>query len=177
MKLRFELTQIDELAGRYDATYDDEVIALKSEIDDNRFISKDQMWKIARWKSPRRAALIFKNPDGYVEETTRFALSTTSERARIESLTILDGVSWPTASVVLHLYHKDPYPMLDFRALWSVSEDVPSQYDFDFWCKYVEFCRSIAEQANTNMRTLDRALWQYSDEDTKKQTSERMMMP
>ncbi len=161
MKLRFEPSQIEELAKCYDEEYDAEVIALKSEIDRQGYISRDQLSKIARWKSPRRAGRVSLNHDGYVEEITRFALSTPSERARIESLTILDGVLWPTASVILHLYHKDPYPILDFRALWSVSADVPSLYNFDFWQKYVQFCRSTAEKANTTMRTLDRALWHY----------------
>lgn len=57
----------------------------------------------------------------------RFLFQRSIERARIESLTILDGVSWPTVSAILHLFHKDPNPILDYRALWSVGVEVPSQ--------------------------------------------------
>lgn len=39
---------------------------------------------------------------------TRVALSTPSERLRIEVLTLLDGVGWPTASVLLHLTPQAP---------------------------------------------------------------------
>jgi hypothetical protein len=79
-------------------------------------------------------------------------------------LTLLDGVSWSTASVILHLFHRDPYPIHDFRALWSVSLAVPAQYSFGVWWPYVEFCRNLAASASADMRTLDKALWQYSKE-------------
>jgi hypothetical protein len=62
------------------------------------------------------------------------------------------------------VFHRDPYPILDFRALWSVSLDTPKQYSFDFWWPYVEFCRGVAGSAGVDLRTLDRALWQYSHE-------------
>ena len=55
-----------------------------------------------------------------VEDITRIALSTNSERLRIESLTLLDGVSWPSASVLLHFGHKDPYPILRHFELYRL---------------------------------------------------------
>ncbi|UQN08815.1 hypothetical protein [Deinococcus sp. QL22] len=120
--------------------------------------------RLSRWKSPRSAPLIQRNDEAYVQEITRFALTTPLERARIEALTLLSGVAWPTASVILHLYHLERYPILDFRALWSVQADLKHAYDFGFWMAYVEFCRVQADEANVDMRTLDRALWQYSKE-------------
>jgi hypothetical protein len=69
------------------------------------------------------------------------------------------------ASVLLHFGQKDPYPILDFRALWSLGLDEgPSVYNFKFWWEYVECCRDLRTKAGTTMRTLDRALWQYSKE-------------
>ena len=118
---------------------------------------------VAKWKSARSAPRVLRNSEDYVREVTGFALTARDERARIEALTVLDGVLWPTASVVLHLFHADPYPILDFRALWSVSEKVPVQYTFPFWLRYVHFCRKLAEHHGVGMRVLDRALWQYSN--------------
>ena len=86
------------------------------------------------------------------------------ERLRIGALRCLSGVEWPTASVLLHLAHKEHYPILDFRALWSLGFDKPPAYTFDFWKKYVQTCRRLAKQQGVDMRTLDRALWQYSKE-------------
>jgi hypothetical protein len=73
-------------------------------------------------------------------------------------------VQWPTASVILHFFHRDPYPIIDFRALWTVSMEVPGQYNFEFWWQYVVFCRDLATKSSLNMRMLDLALWQYSKE-------------
>lgn len=57
------------------------------------------------------------------------------------------------------------YPILDFRALWSLGQtNTPSSYTFDFWWAYVEHARGLADEAGLRMRTLDRALWQYSKE-------------
>ena len=106
-----------------------------------------------------------KNTEEYVREITSFALRAETERARIEVLTKLDGVSWPTASVILDFFHDEPYPILDYRALWSVTLERPTQYTFDFWWPYVQYCRMLAEKNKVDMRTLDRALWQYSKED------------
>jgi len=78
-----------------------------------------------------------------------------------EILGILNGVSWPTASVILHFFHADPYPIIDYRALWSISLEVPKQYTFDFWMRYVDFCRKLTESCSLDMRTRDRALWKY----------------
>ena len=130
----------------------------------SHLLTRDELAKLAYWKAPRSAGHIQRNTEDYVREITGFALSARSERARIEVLTNLDGVGWPTASVVLHFFHQDPYPIMDFRALWSVSLEVPTQYDFDFWWEYVRFCRDIAQSSALDMRTLDRALWQYSKE-------------
>ncbi len=123
---------------------------------------------IAKWKAPRSAGHVDKNKDKYVKEITAFAFKARDERSRIETLTILDGVSWPTASVILHLFHKEKYPILDFRALWSASTSVPPQYRFSLWWPYVTFCRDISKRNNVDMRTLDQAMWQYSKKNQKK---------
>jgi hypothetical protein len=60
---------------------------------------------------------------------------------------------------------RDDYPILDFRALWSLSKEVePHEYDFPLWDEYVQTCRSLATQAGVSVRTFDKALWQYSKE-------------
>jgi hypothetical protein len=104
-----------------------------------------------------------RNSEAYVREVTQFALATPDEHARIEALTLLDGVLWPTASVVLHLFHEEPYPIIDVRALWSVNEEAPAKYTFTLWYHYAEYCRNLARKQHVSMRVLDRALWQYSN--------------
>ncbi|HQL94014.1 MAG TPA: hypothetical protein PL005_05005, partial [Candidatus Hydrogenedentes bacterium] len=77
--------------------------------------------------------------------------------------TLLAGVSWPTASVFLHFAFPEKYPILDFRALWSLNIDPPpKQYTFPFWKEYADFCRNLSGEAGVSLRTLDKALWMYS---------------
>ncbi len=104
-------------------------------------MKKDELRLVSRWKATRSAGQMVRNTGDYVREITQYAFSATTERARIEILTLLDGVQWPTASVILLFFHRDPYPIIDFRALWTVSMEVPGQYNFEFWWQYVVFCR------------------------------------
>jgi len=165
MKLRFSEYEIQSWAQKYE--YQREEISLmeiRPTVQKAGYLTKEQLKLLARWKSPRSAGHVEKNDEEYVKEITSWSFFARQERSRIEVLTILNGVQWPSASVILHLFHKDKYPILDFRALWSVGVDVPNQYSFSFWRKYVKFCRGIAQRNSIDMRTLDRALWQYSKE-------------
>ena len=165
MQLLFPKSEIATYASRYaPARNEEELIDLRNTVQIAGHVTKSQFTALAKWKSPRSAPRVDRNNDEFIKEITGISLQSNSERTRIEVLTILDGVHWPTASVVLHLFHKEPYPILDFRALWSVSTKVPKQYTFAFWLDYVEFCRDLSNANNIPMRTLDQALWQYSYE-------------
>lgn len=164
-ELRCKTSELLRLAVRYQYPLQETTLLdLKETIKKRGFLTKDELRVLARWKAPRSAGHIESNSEEYIKEITTFALSAETERARIEVLTNLDGVQWPTASVILHFFHKEHYPIMDYRALWSVSMPKPVQYYFDFWWCYVEFCRELSERTNLDMRTLDRALWQYSKE-------------
>ena len=165
MRLRFPISRIAALHGRY--VYprtESELMQLTPLIRRQGYLTKEQLQRLAHWKSPRSAGKVEANTEGFVREITGLALTASDERTRIEPLTLLDGVSWPTASVILHLFHLDKYPLLDVRALWSVSAKPSSAHNFALWEKYVAFTRGIAERALVDMRVLDRALWQYSRE-------------
>lgn len=165
MNLRFSESRILQIAKQYSYPREEPLLLkMRAAAQAPYHLEKEQLKVVALWKAPRAAGHTDKNDPGYVREVTAFALSAAVERARVESLTMLDGVGWPTASVILHLFHTDPYPILDFRALWSVRVAVPQQYSFDFWWRYVKFCRSLALRTSVDMRTLDRSLWQYSKE-------------
>ena len=139
--------------------------AIGREAGERGYFTKGELIVVCRWKTPRSQSRVASNEAAEIEELTRFALSTSSERARIGIMPLLHGVAWPTASVLLHFAHREPYPILDYRALWSLDTDKPPyDYTFPFWIEYVTFCRAVAKQAGRSMRTLDRALWQYSKE-------------
>jgi hypothetical protein len=165
VKLRFGEARIEFHAAAYSYSgmnKERRLLRLRDTVRTNGYLTKGQLRLLAEWKSPRSSPNVDNNSQRFVKEVTAFALTCRDERARIESLTVLDGVLWPTASVVLHLYHRDPYPIVDFRALWSVHTEPPTRYSYAFWQSYVDFCRSLAKRNRVSMRTLDRALWQYS---------------
>ena len=171
-KLRFDPKSIDFWAGRYSDPGEDELletVVLRARL--AGCLSKEDLVALGNWKSQRAVPLLKRNEEEEIVEITRVALTTPSERLRIGSLLQLVGVGWPMASVVLHLCHHDPYPILDFRALWSVGRTVPAQYNFAFWWAYTNYCRELAERTHVTMRTLDRALWQYSKENQTRETA------
>jgi hypothetical protein len=164
-KLHFNESKIREIAPRYEYSInEDELFYLRSVIQTRGYVLKEELHKIVYWKAPRSSGHIKTNSEDYIQEITTFALKASNERARIEILTLLGCVSWPPASVILHFCHSDPNPIIDFRSLWSVRLGVPSQYGFELWSFYVDFYRKIAQKNRVDMRTLDRALWQYSKE-------------
>ena len=173
-RLRCKMENLEELADRYSYESDEpDPSTLEGEVKEQGYLTKKNLESVAKWKSLRSAGHVNNNDDDYVKEITKFALDTENERARIEVLTRLDGVGWPVATVVLHFFHKDHYPILDYRALWSVSmikenssTATPNSYCFKCWNQYVEFCRDTAKAAGISMRQLDKALWQYSKEDS-----------
>lgn len=166
-RLQFDVSLIPSLASRYAYAGEKEVEDVLSSIpgvQDRGFMTLTDLEKLAYWKSKRSAGRVRNNLETYVRSVSEFALATSDERARIQSLTILDGVGWPSASCILHFFHRDPYPIFDFRALQSLGVEVPSRVTFEFWWTYVEYLRDLAETVGTDMRTLDRALWQWSKE-------------
>ncbi len=170
MPLRFPPQTIPEIAARYHYEREPELIALVPVVQRQGFLNREQLFTVCRWKSPRQAARAHDNSDLFVQEVTRFALAAHDERSRIEPLCMLDGVGWPTASTILHWFHQAPYPIVDFRALWSLQMQAHT-YDFPFWQGYIGHWRAILQEAQellghaiTTPRMFDRALWQYSYE-------------
>ena len=164
-QFEFHRDCIQHWANKYKYREEEKVSRLVKKVQPQKYLTKSDLQIVGDWKSYRSAWHIDKNEKAFVIKVTQFALSTTCDRAAIESLTILDGVGMPTASVILHFFHeRGDYPILDFRALWSVSMYKGQNYNYKYyeWSKYVKFCRDKAKKANVSMRVLDRALWQYS---------------
>jgi hypothetical protein len=131
------------------------------------YFLKDEFLVLGRWKSPRPILHYSKNSQEYIAEVTKASLQSNSEQFRIEVLTLLSGVSWPVASTILHFVFENQYPILDFRALWSLGINEAPAYDFTFWQAYVKYCQELAETHKLSIRQLDKALWQYSKENQK----------
>jgi hypothetical protein len=100
-RLRFDRSQIAQWASRY--TYPGEGI-VENEIapraKKDGYLSREDFLALCKWKTPRSAPRCETNDEDFIRSVTSTALSTKDERLRIEVLTLLCGVEWPTASVI-----------------------------------------------------------------------------
>ncbi len=116
------------------------------------------------WKTVRSRPKVAANSEAAILDATGRALAAGDESTRIAALLELEGVGVPTASTLLYFAFPDDYPILDVRALESLGVKPRSQYPVSFWLEYLGACREIADRAGVSVRTLDKALWQYSKE-------------
>jgi hypothetical protein len=166
--LRFPESEIAACASRYQIAPGEEHLigVIAPEVRRRGYCTMDEFLALGDGKSPRSRPRRAENAEEFVREVTRTALATPSEQLRLEVLMLLRGVSWPTASALLHFVFADPlsYPVAEYRALWALGIDPPPAYSFPVWWGYVEVCRVLARRNHVAMRTLDRALWQYAKE-------------
>jgi hypothetical protein len=164
-RLRFPERDITKWSSRYDYKPDPTIEGqIVPRVKEAGYLTKPDFLTICKWKTPRTQSRCALNTKEFIMAVSTIALSTSDERLRIEIWTLLNGVNWPTASTLLFWLHNEEYPILDFRALWSLGYAKPPTYNFSFWSDYVDFCRKLARRCEVSVRTLDRALWQYSNE-------------
>jgi hypothetical protein len=120
--------------------------------------------EVCAWKTARSRPKVAANTEAAVVDATGRALAAGDEASRIAALLELEGVGVPTASTLLYFAFPDDYPILDVRALESLGVKPRSTYPVSFWLEYLDACRALAHRAGVSIRTLDKALWQYSKE-------------
>lgn len=162
--LRFDITEISHWAAKYSYPQGDVVpIEIGNKARKAGVLTREEFLQVARWKSARPSKHHKKNDEQMVQDVTRLAFSTSSETLRLRSLTLLTGVSDRTASAILHMCHRDPYPMMDVRAFGALGVEKRPRNWSAVWPEYTKACRELADRASVDMRILDRALWAYSD--------------
>lgn len=128
------------------------------------YLMQNESLELCRWKTPRCQPRCAANSGDLVREVSQIALATAHEEVKIRVLLLLAGVGWPTASVILHFCDHRRDPILDVRALWSASLRRLPTHTFSLWREDTCFVRGISDRTGLTMRTIDRALWQYSKE-------------
>ena len=123
-----------------------------------------------QYKHPTKPGVITiaGKPNGDVPKGTlnniREAFGLDDDWEKMKKLKEIYGVAGSVASVILHLYDPKKYPILDVHALRTIGIDNKKvNYDEPFWQEYVNLCRAQADRYDVSTRTLDRALWKYSE--------------
>ncbi|MGE0405854.1 MAG: hypothetical protein AB7O65_06110 [Candidatus Korobacteraceae bacterium] len=163
-ELQFALATIRELEFRYTDSAEEEAMAAGTEIACAEY-SRENLTRIYQWKNGNwNISRLDRNSDAEIADALRLALGARTERAAIAVLTGLFGIEVPIASAILTAIDSNRYTILDFRALEALGNGTKSPYTIDFYLKYLRACKELAQQAGVELRTLDRAMWQWSYE-------------
>jgi len=169
--LQFDVSEIPRLAARYvvdDQGADDEALRAGREISSGSY-SRDSLQVIFRWKTRGRGiSRLHRNTHEEIADALQLAVRAAADRSAVAVLCGLNGVEVPVASAILTAINPERFTIIDFRALESLGiTDRQAYYTIDFFIDYLQFCRGLASQCRVGLRTLDRALWQWSKEKTK----------
>ena len=163
-EIQFPPAQVPELAARFPEIDEGAVDTIGSAARARGYYRRREFLAVCAWKTPRSAPKVALNSEPAVRAATRRALADPDEEARMEALLALSGVGVPTASTLLYFAFPALYPILDVRALESLGVKPRSQYPVSFWLGYLAACRALAQECGVSIRTLDKALWQWSKE-------------
>lgn len=165
LRLRFSQSEIPALAARYSYPGEERIVNEIGPAARRRgYYTRTEFIDLCGWKTVRSRSRVALNAEDAVVETTQLALRVQSEALRIWIPMALSGVQWATASVLLHFGHRDRYPILDYRALAALGVTQSVTYTLPLWSAYVAACRAIDDATGLGMRTIDRAMWQWSKE-------------
>jgi hypothetical protein len=125
---------------------------------------------IVRWKSERAVQVLIGNSNDKIRRALAVASSPeSSTETAVKALLDLHGIDIALASAVLAAIFPERYTVLDYRTLEALGH---ARHDVRFYEEYLAFCKRLAESnivrpqselpAPTPLRTLDRALWEWS---------------
>jgi multidrug efflux pump subunit AcrB len=131
------------------------------------FLTKTDLRMVAKWKAPRAIRHIERNTPAMVKKLTSEAFATTNEKAKLEILDKLKGVSVPMASAILMLTDPKRYPVIDIRTwqilhiMGEVAENTKGTgLRSSQWETYLSIVRHYAKKYKVTARDIDRTLFQ-----------------
>jgi hypothetical protein len=129
------------------------------------YLDKGHFMEIARWKSPRPVRHYQSNDDDLVQEVTALAFAARRDDLKLRLLMLLDSVGVPVASTILHFAFPDEYPIMDVRAVTTLTQlglwTRPVQFSVADWQVYTDLMRDHAKRLGVTLRELDKALWAF----------------
>jgi hypothetical protein len=130
------------------------------------YLTKGELERVCRWKSPRALGLVLGNDHHRVRRATNAALRARSEQARLDSLLELRGVSVPTASAILTMLDPARYGVIDIR-VWQLLHAIGAvdgnrggtNLTFVQWDQFLGVVRHFARELDVTARTIERTLF------------------
>jgi hypothetical protein len=130
------------------------------------YLTKPELIKVCRWKSPRAIKHIKRNRVETIKKVTKAAFATRSEQKKLSFLTSLSGVSVPMASSILMLTNPKRYGVIDIR-VWQLLYEMGTVktnadgmgFDFKQWYRYLMVLRYFARMYKVGARDIERTLF------------------
>lgn len=159
---------IRELAGRYSPYYQHADKFIRKMLRNayaresrHGYITRDELLMVNEWKNGGgHRQQIRRNAPEWVIDRSRKAFATGEIVPLTKDLT---GVGIANASAIMHFVFDTEYPIIDRYALQTlgVAENRGRNNLDRYWKDYKRLCCAWAEEYEVDLRTLDRALWQY----------------
>jgi len=130
------------------------------------YLTKSELVAACRWKSPRSIGHVMGNDPRKIRKATTAALASTSERARMEALLVLQGVSVPSGSAILTMLDPERYGAIDIRA-WQLLHRLKlvdgarsgTGLSAANWEAFLSAIRALAARLQATPREIERALF------------------
>lgn len=130
------------------------------------YLTKPELVKVCRWKSPRVIKHIQRNRADAIKKITKEAFATRSEKMKLSLLTELYGVSVPMASSILMLTNPARYGVIDIR-VWELLYEMGAVksnadgmgFNFKQWYRYLMIIRYFAKKYKVTARDIERTLF------------------
>jgi hypothetical protein len=131
---------------------------------------------IVRWKSERAVHYLIGNSTASIRRALEVAAAPeASAEEAISALLVLHGVDLPIASAILTAIFPERYTVMDCQVLEALGyprQDIQFYEDFLAFCNHMVAAGAVPEQgteADMPLRRLDRALRQWSENQTERQ--------
>jgi len=145
-----------------------QLITKLSDVKRKKFLTKDQFYIVAMWKTPRPKNHYLNNSEEIIKKVSQKVITAKSEEEKMQYLTSLKGVSIAVASSLLTIMNPKDYGIIDIRVwqlLYKYGEvkTKPGGQGFNIkdWLIYLKILRKYATQFNTNVRDIERTLFFY----------------
>lgn len=130
------------------------------------YLTRGELERVCRWKSPRSAGLVRRNSPHRVRGATEAVIRTLDERERFDRLLSLHGVSTPSASAVLTMLEPQRYGVIDIR-VWQILHAMGAVegnprgagFTFEQWHRFLHVIRGLAAGLEVSARAVERTLF------------------
>jgi len=150
---------------------------LRAKFQKNKFMTKDDLKRIVKWKfqgklegRQKRILKLLENVDGkFIKGISRLAFETKNDKERIKLFCVIEGIGPAVASVILAFYDPENYGVFDIHA-WDelFGERLKDLFsNINHLIHFFEKVREISRRVNMPCRDVEKALFKKNYDESK----------